>query len=75
MPIITRTAMMIMKGHPELIPHPHPPPIMPPPRPVLISANAEILKTTKPVKTIIPLFILALLLWRLPQDTGGIVFK
>jgi hypothetical protein len=42
---------------------------------VLISANAEILKTTKPVKTIIPLFILALLLWRLPQDTGGIVFK
>ena len=50
---------MIMKGHPEFIPQPQPPPIMPPPRPVLISANAEIVKTNKTVKTIITLFIFA----------------
>jgi len=54
---------MITINHPEFIPHPdpQPPPIMPPPRPVLIWAKAEILNENKTVKTIITLFIFAFL--------------
>ena len=52
---------MMRKNHPEFIPHPQPPPIMPPPWPVLIWAQAEILKTKKTVKTIINCFIFFLL--------------
>ena len=52
---------MIIKNHPEFIPHPQPPPIIPPPCPVFVWANAEIPKTNEIVNTISNLFIVFLL--------------